>query len=859
MADVSGTPPWSRSRRADDGPLIRRAWGVDAILASLALITAAWVGTTYVRIPEVASSASYYQEEMGPSVLLACDRSFADPRLLQEQPGPAGAALRAFLARETDSFDCGLLPAQLPEARLSPMQAASRYTLLAVAAIWRGTGVSWSALAPWFGLLYGASGALAFLAARSVLSRPWAVVIAALMISSPVQLGQLPHLRDYAKAPFFLATLWILLTLVRQPVPPRTLVLRSAIVGAILGVAFGVRFDMTVFLAFYVASVVLFLPGSWREHVRPRVAAAAAAVATFVVTALPVFMAFELGHNSWHVVLLGLSSPYDPLLGVRPSVYDVLPFYNDSYVTAAVNAFAVRTGRASELLFLSTAEYGRAGAAYYMALAQTFPADVALRACAAIIRVLDAPFALAAPAPGVPGMTLDGFDAQVYSVRGILAALSGAAPWLSMGAVAVVASVNVRLALFIAAGLCFFGAITSMQFHTRHTFHLEILPLLLFGVVFAGIWERLVRTRRGAAPVVGRPPLANRLTTAVLVAIAAPATGLIAIVLSRSVQAATAAPVLRAYADAPVANVPLTWLATGDGYSRIELGLPVTEPQRLVRSALLVIEVGGLACDETVVPVRVSYEPVATTDNLSRTVTIRVPDAAAAITRTHMPVFQPTAPDPVSVPYRFIGLDVPSGFESCVTRIGRIEGAEKYPLLLDASLPPEWADLPLHQTLVGWEESPFDRDVTIAVFPAGHHVSRADWTKAVQPLGDGVEYTSRAARVMPAGEVAIASRRVRPNEYLVAWRPDQREREDLLIVQGELRSGSIVVGLQRDGQWVAQVPVNTTGAFRVAIRVPETGPYAAILANHVTSRWSLIDAQIDRAGWIRPLAAASAR
>ena len=820
---------------------------------------AAWVGTNYVRIADVAASASYYQEEMGPSVLLACNRSFADPRLVQEQDGPAGAALRAFLARETDSFDCGLLPEQVPATTLSPMQAASRYTLLAVGAIWRGTGVAWSALAPWFGLLYGVSGALAFLAARSVLSRPWAVVIAALMISSPLQLGQLPHLRDYAKAPFFLATLWILLTLVRQPVPARTLIVRSMIVGAILGVAFGVRFDMTVFLAFYVASVLLFLPGSWREQVRPRLAAASVAVAAFVVTALPVFMAFELGNNSWHVVLLGLSSPYDPLLGVRPSVYDVMPFYNDSYVTAVVNAFAVRTGRSSELLLLSTAEYARAGAAYYMALAQTFPADVVLRACAAIIRVLDAPFALAAPAPGVPGMTLDGFNAQVYSVRGILAALTGVAPWLSIGALAMVAWSSVRLALFIAAGLCFLGAIASLQFHSRHTFHLEILPLLMFGVVLAGIWERLVRTRRGAAPVVEQRPLANRLTTAVLVATAAPAAGLMAIVLSRSVQAATAAPVLRAYEDAPVATVPVTWLGTADGYSRIELGLPVTAPQRLVRSTLLVIEVGGLACDETVVPVRVSYEPVATSDNLSRIVTIRVPDAAGEITRTHIPVFQPTAPDPLSVPYRFVALDVPSGFESCVTRLGRIEGAEKYPLLLDASLPPQWADLPLHQTLVGWERSLFDRDVTIAVFPAGHHVSRSDWTKPVQSLGDSVEYVGKAARVMPAGEVAIAGRRVRPNEYLVAWRPTHREHEDLLIVQGELRSGSIVVGLQRDGQWVAQVPVMTLGAFRVAIRVPENGLYAAVLANHVTTRWSRIEAQIDRAGWIRPVVAANAR
>ncbi len=67
-------------------------------------------------------------------------------------------------------------------------------------------------------------------------------------MTSPLQFSQLPHLRDYSKAPFFMFTLcavaWIALTRASRG---RT-VTALAIIGAVLGVGFGFRTDVVSYL-----------------------------------------------------------------------------------------------------------------------------------------------------------------------------------------------------------------------------------------------------------------------------------------------------------------------------------------------------------------------------------------------------------------------------------------------------------------------------------------------------------------------------------------------------------------------------------------------------------------------------------
>ena len=82
--------------------------------------------------------------------------------------------------------------------------------------------MAWSALTPLYALLYGITVVLAFAIFRQGMG-PIAAGLCALAIAvSTLHLNNLPHLRDYGKAPFVLALVLIAIRLVVPPAPRRT-------------------------------------------------------------------------------------------------------------------------------------------------------------------------------------------------------------------------------------------------------------------------------------------------------------------------------------------------------------------------------------------------------------------------------------------------------------------------------------------------------------------------------------------------------------------------------------------------------------------------------------------------------------
>ena len=80
------------------------------------------------------------------------------------------------------------------------------------------------------------------------------------MVVSPVQLANLPHLRDYSKAPFTVALVMILVALVLRPRRTRDVLLLSLGYGLVMGVGYGFRTDLLVDIPPFLISVALFLP-----------------------------------------------------------------------------------------------------------------------------------------------------------------------------------------------------------------------------------------------------------------------------------------------------------------------------------------------------------------------------------------------------------------------------------------------------------------------------------------------------------------------------------------------------------------------------------------------------------------------
>jgi hypothetical protein len=807
--------------------------GVDLIIAAAVFAVSAWIGVSYVRIPEVARGAMFYQDRMGPAVAWACGRGLTDTDGFVDAGSPGGKALSAFLQRTSDRFDCAALPQLMTHAPLSAFQSASRYLLLALGLVWKVRGVSWNALVPLYGMLFGMVGGAAYLILRYGMNRVLAGAATLLFVTSPLHLSTLPHLRDYAKAPFFFAMTLVLARLVTRSSSPRAVIAWSALIGAVLGVGFGVRFDVETYLVFFVIAICLFLPGPlWRE-LSIRAMAAAASLVAFVLTAAPILSAFELGRNSWHVVLLGFAERHDKALGLRSSVYQLGSLYDDSLIATVVNAYWGRVHGATSLVALTTVEYARASAAYYRELANVFPADIVIRAWAAVLQTLMLPFGAATtgPPPGVSRSAV----LQLYAWRGdLLDVIGWSAPWVCIGVVALLARVNMRWALCVVAFLMFFGGLASLQFQARHIFLLELVPFWLVG---SGLQMLLSVRRLPKGP--WWPAIA--FAAALFAVVTVPVAGL------RAYQQPRAKSLLEQYEAE--ASQPLTRVAdsAGNGVVRFVVD-PLEDPRSVAMPSQLVIaDFGGAGCDFDRVNMTVRYTPSAI--DFSRSIDVAIPDRPEERVRVLVPVYGPAAARG-QPQFRLAGLELPAHQAPCLQQVSALRDPNRLPLLMDAVLPPDWRNHKLYETVAGWESgSERVRPKTYTV-PAGGEFGRSFFARAVEPLSASPQYVSPLASMPAAGQVDVDGWARGAAAYLVTWRPTAKTEDDYLVVEGTASRGGFEVGLVSDERWVAQAMVPGPGPFRVVIRVPDARAVTPILASHVAGRLSRNALRIDRIGWI---------
>lgn len=454
--------------------MVVRGRATDALLVLFVFAIAAWWGTAYARASLAAGrEPRFYQEYFEPALMMACGRGFA---VTLPQPIPTASA---FLQQRTDSFSCSDLPTDLTLSQDAAYQYAWYYLMLSVALTWTMAGVAWSALPPLLGVLFGLSVAAVYGLCRYAMTRPLAVVCAAAFAVSTQHLLNLPHLRDYAKAPFTLMSIVVLGALVTRSPSWRTAPLLAALYGAILGVGYGFRTDFLAGLPALPIVLVLFLPGGLITNIAIKAAAVAAFALAFVVSAWPaVNYVASKGGCQWHVALLGFAPSFDQELGVTTPVYQWGHAYSDSYMYAAVSAYAGR--RLPELgpLRFCTPEYDRASARYLRDIVIASPADIVSRAYASALKVTDLPYQLYGP-------PLDGYASWFYRVRGVVLRVLAGYGWIPVViAIAVAGSANLRLGLFLLFVLLYFGGYPALQFQNRHYFHLEFIGWWSLGFLF---------------------------------------------------------------------------------------------------------------------------------------------------------------------------------------------------------------------------------------------------------------------------------------------------------------------------------------------------------------------------------------
>ena len=790
----------------------------------------------------------YYRAQFAPAVLLACGHGFVNPTdgAAATASGSGFDALSAFLDQQRNSLECSELPASFTGEPLNLFQDTHRYLMMLATAVWMVTGISWPALTIVSALMAGVTAALVYLLARTGMGRVLALAIAAFWITSPVQLEQLPHLRDYAKAPFFLFTLcavaWIALTRASR----RRTVGALAIMGAILGFGFGFRTDVVSYLPFVLLAVLAFRPQLDRSDLATRGLAAGAAVAAFLVAASPILLAFQSADNLAHVALLGLTDPSRDWLQLRDAPYSYGYLYHDGYVATVTAAYSERLETSTSPLLLGTSDYTKWSDEYYRRLITAFPGDTLVRAWAAVLGVFQLPFHqvnIARP------MWIDPAMDAIFRYRGSLLSWLTVLPPFVAATIVAVGTSAVSLRLF--GVLLLFGIIvpgmTAIQFHERHVFHLEILPALTYGCLFHFVWTML---RRQGRP---RPAAAPMLIRATLVAIGLAAFVVVPVVAARAHQAGNVTALFMAYESAEVDTIAPTQELHPDGQVLLAADLDAfDQPPHFVDTNVLTIAVSGDRCDSAAVPLTLRYRVVPPFTDLTRRTIVPVPAAGSGATRLVFPVYTLGVRSPGRESLSFAGVEVAAADEPCIQSLSRFKKPQDFPLILESVLLPDWRQRPLYEALRELEPRSDDWRTENYSIPDG---LRPGGRRLLQlaPENAPVTYRSPQVRNLNEREIEIRGGADSSAAYLLSWADTPRAKGSVFYVEGDLVEGGLTAGIQAKEQWVQQVSIVRPGRFRVAIQVEEAGSYGAVLANNqqqgLHSRIT-----ITRYGWLPPAA-----
>lgn len=840
----------------------RRA-GLDAALVLAVLIAGGTIGASYHQAFRAAGEREDFgQYTFAAAVSLACGHGFWD--IAADAAGQAlPVELQQFLALERDSVDCAVLPSDLPGVTPNLTQGLYRYLMTAVAAVWVVTGVSWSALSPLFGAFYGLTLAAAYGLFRLGMGRVLALAATAALAVSAVHLGHLPYLRDYAKAPFMLALLLIMAHLARGPFEPRRALWLSGAFGVVLGIGFGFRNDLLITTLPWLAVVLLCTPVAIRARLSLKAACLAVSAATFLVSAAPVLVAYGRGSNTGHVALLGAMTPFDAPLGVTGSVYEWGYVYSDHLAGAMVVSYALRA-HAAAIEYLTPA-YDAAAVRYLLDIAWQWPADLALRAYASVLKVLDLPFAwreLVGPVPrGLTGTWAESFYA---AQAGRLGVLLGAGPYLLAAALAVMASTGLRAPLTLVAFAAYFAGYPAIQFHVRHYFHLEFITWWSLGFLaqhLVGVLRRRAGWSRWRSSLIDAAPRAGAVLAVTALLAVTPVAALRAWQDGRLSDAFAEEYLAAAREDLPVVADPL------DDGGRTLLALPTlwdgvpggTE----VRAAYLAVEFSSASCPVPDVSVAFRFRDPAATEDYRKVMDARLAPGGAPTT-----VFFPVYDAPALAAFR--GVDVRTSERGCLSRISRVAEADLPRLLLVLNLTPAWREATLHQTLSRYESATdgLGPRVTYVSWPDG--VPRPPAGRAASIAGDSAVVLSEPALVARGGEGwRVQGRPSTPYAYLLGLRPAPVPAGGHFVVTGELRRGGLTVGLLKDDRWAGTVNVTTPGPFVAVVEVADAGDYAPIVANYgapgfadaylaglrpwlpsFLTRASRVDFDIHSAGWI---------
>ena len=608
----------------------------------------------------------FYQENFAPAVMMACGYGFTVPA---ETP----PSLTPFLLLQSPTFRCEDLPSDLSPQRVT-IHGTWYYLYGTVAAIWRVTGISWTAL-DGLAAAFGALELLALYGLFRLIVGDWlAIAAAGAVFVAPSNLAQLIMLRDFSKAPFVLGSVWLLAWLILRPMTPRRTIAVAALFGALVGIGYGFRSDLIVMVPFGMVMIAGFLPGQWPASWWRNTGAAGAALLAFVIAGWPPLQGQQTGWCQFHIALLGLTTPRVEQMTVRSPLYAFGDHFLDTLVDLKVGDYADRVLTEPPPL-LCSADYDRTSGELFTRMATTFPADLVVHAYGSVVTILRNAF---------PFGTLEralAFVPGAFVVARPIDAFLGPAAVTAAAGVAWAAAPRLGIALTIF--ILFLTGYPAIAFEPRHWFHLRFIPLWALLLVWVAWrqradWPDRAHLRRSLCAVAA--------TVGVMVA---------ALWGIRAVQWSRVSTLVDAYAAAPVETIATNRRSASVLQLDWQPRIYSTPPERR-SSELLAITVAPDGCGSTgPVELRMLYDAAFPSHDL--TSRMRVFRASGGPTRVYYPVFTFAIGD---IEYlKFRAIEVIAQDADCITEVARVADRGALPLWLQLQVPANRTEWFYHQRL----------------------------------------------------------------------------------------------------------------------------------------------------------------
>lgn len=836
----------------------------DLITATILFCLSLAFGIFYLS--RLESYPNFYQHYFGPSVMLACGQGFVEP--VSEQ---AQTPLKRFLSvalTETQTVEsspkqltCEDLPVNLLKKKPHAFQATTRYLLAVVAFVWMLTEISWPALTPLFGLLFALTVTLAYAIFRLGMGRWLAIAGALMMMISTLHLTYLPHLRDYAKAPFILALILIVGWLVTWPLKRSTVLTLAGAAGVVLGVGLGFRADLLINILPFGCVLFLFLPGSVLANLKLKFTALLLFLGTFVLVGWPIIAAYQSGNNLWHVILLGLTTRFDQELGVTGSIYEYGYLFNDTYVNVMVNSYASKALDQSVLLPISSKGYEQATLQYFLEVVKNFPADLVIRGYASILKILNLPvetFYVGNPPVGFE----HGFFSNLYTWRFlILSPLYHAGLLCTALALLILSTTRMRLAVFLLFFILYFGGYPMLEFQPRNYFHLEFMGWWAIGFVVSQVSQFILSFRSRQTDDTAVQFFNNRSRWGKFLGYWSCLIFLILVPLSllRNYQHTQVTNMLARFLEAeqvPFSAQSLTPQPNSQLLVSQERPKPVAIEDNLTipvpHIEYIMAEFSAATCDYLDITITLRYETSIEHLDFSRTMIVNLPKQGS--TQLFFPVYEFSRLNLENQIEKshFKGLELPEAKVACLTNLQLMEYTGQIPLLLTVTLPPHWEQLPLYQILTAWETGaaptelpnfysyPPDLDVTWSMFEVSQsHLNFPN-----------LAYQANILEMKP-DKLVVAGEADAPFSFLLNTGNLNLKKGDIFVFQGELARGGFRLGFIKDKEWVGRVDNDQPGDFTVILEVPADDTYSLVMANLLRGDSLENQFQINRVGWLR--------